>query len=118
MRASITNDFVYDEVPTHRKLQGPDETLVAWQGWAAAFSDAAPVFHGAWVSGNTVVLEVSWKGTHTGELDTPKGPIAPTGKRIHVRECNVTEIAETGKAKSQRSYFDIATMLHQIGVAT
>lgn len=116
-RASITPDFVYDEVPTARKVQGHDAVLTLWRGWATAFPDSKPTFHSAWVSGDTVVLEVSWKGTHTGTLEMPTGPIAATGKRIDFRACNVVEIAsELGKAKLQRQYFDMATMLQQIGV--
>lgn len=117
VRASITPDFAYDEVATNRKAQGQDQTLALWKGWAAAFPDSAPTFHGTSVSGNTVVLEVTWKGTHTGPLETPKGPIAATGKRIEIRACSVTEIAaESGKAKQTRQYFDMATMLQQLGV--
>jgi len=117
LKASVSPDFVYDEVATHRKVQGYDQLLPVWQGWATAFPDSAPTFHGAWVTGNTVVLELTWTGTHTGPLQTPKGPIAPTGKRIELRACNVVEIAkDTEKAKLQRQYFDMATMLQQIGV--
>ena len=84
VRASITPDFVYDEIPTNRKTQGVDAALVLWKGWAAAFPDSTPTFHSALVSGNTVVLELTWQGTHTAPLDTPKGPIAATGKRIDI----------------------------------
>ena len=119
VRASITSDFVYDEVPTNRKTQGVDAALALWRGWATALPDSTPTFHSALVSGNTVVLEVTWQGTHTGPLETPKGPIAATGKRIEIRACNVIEIAaDTGKAKLQRQYFDMATMLQQLGITS
>jgi predicted ester cyclase len=62
-----------------------------------------------------VVLELTWNGTHKGPLPTPQGPIAPTGKRIEIRSCFVTEIAGD-KAKLQRHYFDMATMLQQLGI--
>jgi steroid delta-isomerase-like uncharacterized protein len=119
VRGSITPDFVYDEVATQRKVQGVDAVLALWRGWATALPDSAPTFHSAVVSGNTVVLEVTWQGTHTGPLETPKGPIAATGKRIEIRACNVIEIAaDTGKAKLQRQYFDMATMLQQLGITS
>ncbi len=119
VRASITPDFAYDEVATNRKTQGQDQVLALWKGWATAFPDSAPTFHGTSISGNTVVLELTWKGTHTGPLETPKGPIAATGKRIEMRACNVTEIAaESGKAKLTRQYFDMATMFQQLGITS
>lgn len=117
VKASIVPEFTYDEVATHRDVTGLDKVLPIWRGWAAAFPDSAPTFHGAHVAGNTVVLEITWKGTHTGPLDTPKGAVAATGKRIELRACNVMEIEpETGKAKLQRQYFDLGTMLQQLGL--
>jgi steroid delta-isomerase-like uncharacterized protein len=115
VRASITSDFVYDEVATNRKVQGFDQVIPLWQGWAMAFPDARATFHRALPSDNTVVLEVTWQGTHKGPLETPQGPITATGNRIEIRACFVTEIAGD-KAKLQRHYFDMATLLQQLGV--
>jgi steroid delta-isomerase-like uncharacterized protein len=115
VRASITSDFVYDEVATHRRVQGVDQVIPLWQGWATAFPDAKCTFDRALPGDGTVVLELTWKGTHKGPLPTPQGPIPATGKRIDIRACFVTEIAGD-KAKMQRHYFDMATMLQQLGV--
>ncbi len=117
VRGSITPDFVYDEIATQRKVQGVDQAVALWRGWATAFPDSKAAFQSALVSGSTVVLEVTWQGTHTGPLQMPNGPIAATGKRIDVRACNVIEIAtESGKARLQRHYFDMATLLQQLGI--
>ena len=115
VRASVTSDIVYDEVATGRKSQGVDQALELWQGWAAAFPDSKATFNNAMVSGNTVVLEVMWQGTHKGPLQTAKGPIAATGKRIEMRACNVLEMAGN-KVKLQRQYFDLTTMMQQLGL--
>jgi steroid delta-isomerase-like uncharacterized protein len=116
VKASITPDFVYDEVATNRKVQGLDQVLSLWQGWAAAFPDSKATIDNVHVSGdNKAVLEITWRGTHQGALLTPKGSIPATGKRIEFRSCVVCEVAGE-KAKSQRQYFDMATMLQQIGV--
>ena len=117
VKASITSDFTYDEVATQRKVKGTDQVLPLWKGWATAFPDSKATFHGAFVSGNTVVLELTWKGTHTGPLETPDGRIAATGKTIDIRACNVVEIAGE-KCKAQRQYFDMATMMKQLGVTS
>jgi len=119
IKDSITNDFVYDEVATNRKASGQDKVLPLWRGWATALPDSAPTIHDTFVNGNTVILECTWTGTHKGPLETPNGPIQPTGKRIELRACNVFEIdPETMKAKSQRQYFDMATLFSQLGVTT
>jgi steroid delta-isomerase-like uncharacterized protein len=116
VRASVTSDFVYDEVATHRRAQGVDQVIPLWQEWATAFPDARATFHRAILGDRTVTLEVTWNGTHKGPLQTPQGPIAATGKRIDIPACFVTEIAGD-KAKLQRHYFDMATMLQQLGIS-
>jgi steroid delta-isomerase-like uncharacterized protein len=116
VRASITPDFAYDEVATNRKVQGVDQVIPLWQGWATAFPDAKATFQRELLSGGTVVLELTWRGTHKGPLQTPNGPIAATGNRIDVRACMVVEVVGE-KAKGQRHYFDMGTILQQIGVA-
>ncbi len=115
-RASFTSDFVYDEVPTGRKAKGADDVIALWKGWGTAFPDSKCTYHREYVSGNTVVLELTWKGTHTGPMQTPDGPIPATNKKIDIRACNVVEISGD-KAKSQRQYFDMATMMQQLGLA-
>lgn len=116
VKASITPDFVYDEVGTHRRVQGLDQVLALWHGWAAALPDSKATFHSAHASADTVVLEVTWHGTHQGAMQTPKGAIPATGKRIELRSCIVCELAGD-KVKLQRQYFDMGTMLQQLGVA-
>ena len=117
-KSSITADFVYDEVATGRKVTGKDATIEAWKGWGKAFPDSKGVFHEAHVAENgTVVLELTWKGTHRGPLHMPSGPIAPTGKQIEVRACLIVQVAADEKARSQRHYFDMATLFRQLGVA-
>jgi steroid delta-isomerase-like uncharacterized protein len=115
VRASITPDFVYDEVASGRKPEGADAVIPVWQGWAQAFPDSKATFNSALVSGNSVVLELTWKGTHQGPLQTPKGAIAATGKSIDIRACMIVEIAGE-RARLQRHYFDMATLLEQLGV--
>jgi steroid delta-isomerase-like uncharacterized protein len=115
VRASITPDFVYDEVATGRKPQGAEAVIPVWQGWAQAFPDSKASFNNALVSGGSVVLEMTWRGTHKGQMQTPKGLVAPTGKTIEIRACMIVEL--TGeRARLQRHYFDMATLFEQLGV--
>ena len=114
VRSGISPDFVYDEVATGRKAEGADQAIAVWQGWATAFPDAQATFDRELPSGNVVVFQVTWRGTHQGPLQTPGGAISPTGKRIDVRACMVVEV-EYDKAKAHWHYFDMATLLQQIG---
>lgn len=92
-----------------------DAAKAAWKGWAAAFPDSNATFEAAHVSGNTVILEVTWRGTHSGPLPTPTGEIPATGRKIEMRGCQVVEIAD-GKPRVMRQYLDMLTMMTQLGV--
>ena len=114
VKAAVAPGVVYDEVGTQRRLQGVNDVIEAWRGWAAAIPDSNATFHGASSSGNTVVLELTWRGTQTGTLQTATGQIPATGKKIELRACQVIEIAND-KVQVIRHYFDMMTMMQQLG---
>jgi steroid delta-isomerase-like uncharacterized protein len=115
LRSSITDDFDYDEVATHRRTHGADAAIALWREWASAFPDSRASFDRAYACGETVVLEVTWRGTHTGTLQAPDGPVAPTGRSIDIRACMALEVAGD-RVRAQRHYFDMATLLAQVGL--
>lgn len=115
VRNALTSDALYDEVATQRKIQGVNQVIECWQGWARAFPDSKATFHNAMASGNMVCLELSWRGTHTGPLDLPTGAVAATNRSIDIRACQCFEMTE-GKAQIVRHYFDMASMLQQLGL--
>jgi steroid delta-isomerase-like uncharacterized protein len=115
LRSVVPSDFVYEEVATQRRLEGVDAVVACWQTWAKAFPDSRATFDEECVGGGTVVLEVTWRGTHTGLLDLPGGPVAPTNRPIELQGCQVIALRD-GRAQSIRQYFDIATLLQQLGM--
>ena len=112
--AVLAPGCVYDEVATHRRVQGVSEIMGAWRGWATALPDSQASFDNVSVSGNTVTLELTWRGAQTGPLETPGGALPPSGRSIEIRACQVVEVAD-GKVQSVRHYFDMATLLRQLG---
>ncbi|HEY7567133.1 MAG TPA: ester cyclase [Gemmatimonadaceae bacterium] len=115
VKETVTPTVVYNEVGTHRRIAGSNEVIDAWKGWATALPDSKATFDREVASGDTVTLELTWRGTHTGPLQTPNGAIAPTGRKIEVQAVQVIDLAD-GKATSIRHYFDMATLLEQLGV--
>ena len=113
-RAALAPEVIYDEVGTHRRLKGIDDVLTAWKGWAKALPDSRATFNSEFVSGNTAVLEITWKGTHSGPLQTPDGEIPATGKKIELRAVQVVDV-DNDRVRSVRQYFDMGTLLEQIG---
>jgi len=115
-KASVVPGVLYEEIATHRSVKGADQFVAVLQGWAKAFPDSKATYHNAIASGTTVVLELTWNGTHAGPLQMPDGNIPATGKPIKVAACMVVETGD-GKVKSMRHYFDMATLMQQLGIA-
>lgn len=110
----LAADAVYDEKGTRRRIQGAGEIIEAFQGWAKALPDSKATFVREFASGNTAVFELVWKGVHTGPLQTPTGTIPASNKPVEVPACQVVQV-EGGKVKSTSHYFDMLTLLTQIG---
>jgi steroid delta-isomerase-like uncharacterized protein len=61
--------------------------------------------------------EVRFIGTHTGPLETPTGQdLPPTNKRVELKGGVFARLNERGEIVEERRYFDVATILRQLGV--
>jgi steroid delta-isomerase-like uncharacterized protein len=114
LQAGLAADARYHELATQRKVEGPEKIVELFKGWKTAFPDAAGTVTSAVGSGNTAALEVTWRGTHTGPLETAEGTIPASGKRQETPAAIVFTF-EGGKIKEDRQYFDLMTLLKQIG---
>jgi steroid delta-isomerase-like uncharacterized protein len=114
LQAGLAADASFDELATQRKVEGPEKIVELFKGWKTAFPDAAGTVTSAVGSGKTAALEVTWKGTHTGPLETPEGTIPASGKRQETPAALFFTF-EAGKIKASRHYFDSMTLLKQIG---
>ena len=113
-KAPMTSDSVYDEVGSSRRLSGVDEFIPAWQGWREAMPDVTGTVTNACATGNTVVLEVTWQGTHTGPLEGPSGTLEATGRQQTTRASWIFNF-DGGKINESRHYFDMLSMMQQLG---
>ena len=109
----MTKDAVYDEVGTSRKIEGVDTIIEAMKGWKNAMPDVKGTVDNATPTGNGVALEVTWRGTHTGP--GPEGSIPATGKSQTTRSSWVMEF-DGPKHKRSRHYFDMLSLMKQLGV--
>lgn len=114
MRALLAADAIYDEKATHRRIQGSDQIIQALQGWAEAFPDAKGTFVREFAAGDTAVVELVWKGTHTGPLQTPSGIIPASNRLVEMPACELMRV-EGERIKHDLHYFDLLTLLTQIG---
>jgi len=114
LQAGLTADSRYHELATQRKVEGPEQIVELFKGWKTAFPDGAGTVTSAVGSGTMAVLEVTWKGTHTGPLGTAEGTIPASGKRQETPSAFVFDF-EGDRIKESRQYFDSMTLLKQIG---
>src|SRR6266849_2943185 len=114
LQAGLAADARYHEFATQREVEGPEKIVELFKGWKTAFPDAAGTVTSAVGSGNMAALEVTWKGTHTGPLETAEGTIPASGKRQETPAAFFLTV-EGDKIKESRHYFDLMTLLKQIG---
>ena len=113
-RALLASNARYHELGTERVVEGPEQIIELFKGWKAAFPDAAGTVTSSVASGDTAVLEVTWKGTQTGPLTTAAGTIPASGKPQETPAAFFLSF-EGDKIKESRHYFDSMTLLKQIG---
>ena len=114
-KAALTPDSLYDEVGTSRRLEGVGNIVACLQAWKGAMPDVTGSVTNDFATGNTVILEVTWTGTHTGPLPGPKGSVPATGKQQTTRASWVMTF-EGGKIKESRHYFDMLSFMQQLGI--
>ena len=114
MRGSLASDARYEEFGTQRKIEGSEKIVEIFKGWKTAFPDVVGTVTSSLASGNRAVLEVTWKGTHTGPLTTAEGTIPASGKPMETPGA-VFYTFEGNEITSSRQYFDSLTLLKQIG---
>jgi steroid delta-isomerase-like uncharacterized protein len=115
LRSLLADDSYEEEHATQRRLEGADAQVEVGRGWKEAFPDGRGVVERAYVDGNTVTLELTWEGTQSGPMLTPDGKeLPPSNRRGTVSACQVMEI-EDGKIIATRHYFDLMTLLQQVG---
>jgi steroid delta-isomerase-like uncharacterized protein len=115
LRSLLADDSYEEELSTQRRLEGADAQIEAAKGWKQAFPDGRGTVHGAYADGNTATIELTWEGTQSGPMQTPDGQQIPASNRHgKVKACQVIEV-EDGKIKATRHYFDLMTLMQQIG---
>lgn len=112
--AFAAEDGKFTDMVSGRDFEGP-AGLREWNELMfAAYPDAHSEIVNSFASGDTVVTEVIFRGTHSGV--TPTLAIPPTGKQIELQSCIVARYRD-GKIVSGRQYYDGLGLLRQLGVA-
>ena len=85
------------------------------QTFKRAMPDARAIVEHICQSGDRVIVEGRFVGTHTGPLASPEGDIAPTGASVDLRFADVSRVID-GRIASYHTYYDQLGLLTQLGL--
>jgi ketosteroid isomerase-like protein len=108
-------DDVESILPGAPPMKGTEPFRQYVNVFLTAAPDAHIVGNRYFESGDTIVVEGVYSGTHTGPLWTPGGEIPPTGRHFEFAYCDVLE-TRGGKVSSHRVYYDQVEFLTQLGL--
>ena len=112
---SVFADDVVTETPSG-VTEGRDAFRAFAEGFLRAVPDMRHTVREHWESGDTVIVEGVYSGTHTGPLAGPDGSeIPPTGRAFSFPYVDIVT-ARDGKVVSHRVYWDNVTFLAQLGL--
>jgi steroid delta-isomerase-like uncharacterized protein len=114
LKNHLMPDAVYQELGTQRQIQGADQIIQVMQEWKKAMTDATGTVTNVLASGASITLEISWQGTHNGPFAGPQGLVRATGRRQTTAAAMILKF-QGEKAKEIHHYFDLLTLLQQIG---
>lgn len=114
LKAQVHPDLVYEETGTGRRIQGADAYVQLCMGWKETFADVEGRVRSTAASDNTVALELTWEGTHTGPLVGPGGTLPPTGRRAPV-PATMWFIVERDRVREIHHHLDLMTLLQELG---
>jgi steroid delta-isomerase-like uncharacterized protein len=102
----------FDDVPWAEKFKGRDGIREHYDELLTAFPDLDIIVHDRHVTDSMVILEVTVTGTHLGDWrDLPA-----MGRRMESRVCALYGFDEKGLLNLERTYYDKAKILEQLGI--
>jgi predicted ester cyclase len=112
MRA-LTHPNATFSAPGDVQLRGVEATGYATK-WLRACPDGRLTVRNELVSGEWLIEEVLFEGTHQGPMDTQAGTLSATGKKLAIKAVMITRY-ESDLALETRLYFDQIEVLNQLG---
>ena len=91
-KSYFTNDVAMEDMAAGIKANTLEEFTRYAQGWKAAFPDMKADITNRMEAGNTLIEEITWRCTHTGDMMSPDGnTIPPTNKAVALRTCFIMD---------------------------
>lgn len=111
----VSDKFEWRDVATGQVYRGPAGVRQFMEHWVKTFNDAKVDIQRIIANDQFIAAEIIGRGTHTGPLEGPGGSIPATNRKVELPCCEIALI-ENGKIRSGSTYYDAATIMHQLGV--
>jgi predicted ester cyclase len=112
---TVFADDVVTETPSG-VLEGIEAFRAFGEGFLAAVPDMSHTMRAHWEVGDTIIVEGTYSGTHTGPLVAPDGSeIPPTGRAFSFPYVDVL-VARDGRFVEHRVYWDNVAFFSQLGL--
>jgi steroid delta-isomerase-like uncharacterized protein len=115
-QATLAPDAVYEEVPSLERVVGVEKFVASAKRWKTAFPDLKATITRGYTVGERVIAELEWEGTQTGPLEGTFGMVPATRRRGRLNALILYTVKQ-GKIAESRNYFDVLTLLSQLGVS-
>ena len=112
----VSDNFEWRDVATGEVYRGAQGVREFMEHWLKGFKDAKVEIKRVFATDDAFAAEFVGRGTHTGTLESPTGSIPPTNRKLELPCCEIGTI-EKGKIRSGSTYYDAATIMHQLGVS-
>jgi predicted ester cyclase len=96
-------------------MHGLEATVAYGMAFITAFPDGRLHLDAAVESGESIVVEGRFTGTHNGPLVSPAGTIPPTGRKLELSYCDVFKI-KNDRIAAHRIYYDRVDFMAQLGL--
>jgi len=113
--ALVTRDVKWMNIPFNVNFTGHAGYREFHDNWTTAMPDCKVEILNIIGGEEWTAVEFVGRGTHTGPLAGPQGPIPATQKKLELRVCELLRIKD-GQISESHVYFDAATMLRQLGL--
>jgi steroid delta-isomerase-like uncharacterized protein len=108
----VDDDYVFESDALPHPLRGRAALLQFARTYLDAFPDLEFTLDDAFAAADRVVVSWEATGTHEGTLNG----VAPTGRRVHLHGCTISHFRD-GRVVRQQAFWDMATLMRQIGDA-
>ncbi len=111
----VAEDCEVIDVPSGMVLRGPEGLKQFLLIFSTAFPDSRGEVTAMSVGEDHAVVEAILRGTHSGVMHSAAGDLAPTGRRVELRVCEIFQI-RNGKITRHATYYDALGFMQQLGV--